>query len=76
MDESTVTHSLAISLRNKLQRMMPGIDPDAVYYALQEGLLDNWDQFIEAASLAFVQREIYEQLKLRFEQKNAMPSNA
>lgn len=67
MDESTVTHDLAISLRNKVQRVWPNIDPDAMYDVLHDGLLDNWDHFLKAASLAVVQREIYLLLKERFE---------
>lgn len=67
MNESKATESLAISVRNTVERRFPGIDPDALYDAIHDGLVNNWEQFIEAASLAFVQREIYEQLKKRFE---------
>lgn len=67
MNESKATEPLAISLRNSVESKFPGIDPDALYDAIHDGLAANWDQFIEAASLAFVQREIYEQLKKRFD---------
>lgn len=67
MNESKATADLAISVRNAVQRRFSGIDPDALYEAIHDSLVDNWEQFIEAATLAFVQREIYEQLKQRFE---------
>jgi hypothetical protein len=74
MDEFTATCALATSVRNSVQRLIPGLDSDALYDAIHDGLIANWDQFIEAASLAFVQREIYAHLKLRFE--GNLPDNA
>lgn len=68
MDEYAATKNLTCGLRNSILRKTElNLDVDNFNDIIQESILENWDAFIEAATLAYVQKEIYEALKVKFE---------
>lgn len=63
MNKNSVTSGLALSLRNKVQQQWGWIDPDSIFYAIHQELVEQWNEYIQASMQPSVQKEIYAMLK-------------